>query len=390
MNDLHLLSRVPSRKRLVIGCIVVGTLVRLMLAAISIGSNDAVNWYRFAVETRVQGIIPAYASDSDLNHPLLPMVWAQLAAAIGGENWFTFVFKLPFIGADAISAWLAAVVAERMRGSRAGVAAAAAMAFSPIAILISGYHGNDDCGYAMLVLLSASVLMQGRFLAGGLALGAAINIKLVPVMLVPAALASCRTARDAWRLLIGLFICVLPFVPLLLHPQVIQSNMLKYTGWPDRWSVIGFCLELKERPQSAALGQRLEDIYLPLGRILIIIGILTIAVLAWRTRRWSVPQHYLIACCVFLIFAPGFGLQYLVLPLPLMAALNRNVAWSYSIAAGLFALTAYWFFLQPGFPLMSGFFDTLPHAAAVFGWLTFGRLGQLLFQLLFMPRPEDA
>src|SRR3712207_5550656 len=53
-------------------------------------------------------------------------------------------------------------------------------------------------------------------LSAGLALAAAVNVKLIPVILIPGLLLSLRTRRDAWRFLAGLSVGVLPFVPVLL------------------------------------------------------------------------------------------------------------------------------------------------------------------------------
>ena len=67
----------------------------------------------------------------------------------------------------------------------------------PVRILVSGYHGNTDAVYAMLSLLAVYLLQdRNRPLLAGLALGLAINIKLIPVLLIPPLVLAAQSIRE--------------------------------------------------------------------------------------------------------------------------------------------------------------------------------------------------
>jgi len=57
---------------------------------------------------------------------------------------------------------------------------------------------------------------RDRPLLSGMALAGAINIKLIPVLLIPAMVLRSRSWRSAGLLVLGLGAGVLPFIPALL------------------------------------------------------------------------------------------------------------------------------------------------------------------------------
>src|SRR3954452_14616688 len=70
--------------------LVLGMALRVLLATISIGSNDAVAFRRIADEVRSDGVLPAYRHDPALNHPPAVGLWAaatlQLAKSIASAD----------------------------------------------------------------------------------------------------------------------------------------------------------------------------------------------------------------------------------------------------------------------------------------------------------------
>jgi hypothetical protein len=116
---------------------------------------------------------------------------------------------------------------------------AAGYAWSLCAILVGGYHCNTDTIYAFFCLLSVYYLEERRaWLAGGLALAAAVNVKLTPVLLVPVLLLSARRWPDALRFVGGLAVGVVPFVPVLvLAGDKFYANAIRYGSNPDNWGV---------------------------------------------------------------------------------------------------------------------------------------------------------
>ncbi len=115
-------------------------------------------------------------------------------------------FRLPVIAADFASAMLIRkVMVARGASPRRGLAIAAMYAWNPCAILISGYHGNTDAAYAMLSLLAVYLLQDCRRpFFGGIALGLAINIKLIPVLLILPLALGTRSRKELVLFLAGL------------------------------------------------------------------------------------------------------------------------------------------------------------------------------------------
>jgi len=400
-------------KRFLIGCITAGAIIRLIVSGISIGSRDASYWLGFAKSASDSGLLQAYRVDSMLNHPIPTLMWACAALKIGGKAGFPFVFKLPIIAADLISCVLVARIWLKRADARRARLAIAAIAFNPLAILVSAYHCNTDSLMAMLCLLSMYFIAEKRnFLFSGLALGAAINVKLIPLLLIPAAFSFCENRREFVRLIAGLALWVIPYLPLLTVIDAIRRNMIAYVPQHERWGVSLFFYQLFLQPGWSEFAEKAVNVYSTIGRGLIILGAFWFAAVQWRTqnalrkparnvelaetpidgkfgpdrkphvlnygrsewRGWNPYELGLLTFATFLVFAPGFGVQYTIMLLPLMVAVSIGRARAYSAAAGAFLFIVYFMTLVPDqFPLYSYFRPpVLPMPGPLFGlvaWL---------------------
>jgi hypothetical protein len=372
-NDI--LDRLPGANRTVcrsvIWVIAAGTLLRLVLAAISKGSDDAVLWEHFAWAVQLHGFFAAYRDESMLNHPPLMVLWAWIS--LGARPAFAFVMKLPAIAADAAACALLAGIWLDRAGPRIAARATRVTAFSLLAVLMSAYHCNTDSVYAYLSLLAAYMFSDRRdFLRGGLILGLAINVKLIPMLLVPGAMSLCRDRRDFLRLIAGLSIGVIPFLPLVLAaPEAVYRNMISYTSQADRW---GVPMLLLHAPDGV------RDAYLLLGRWLIIAAVAAVCVISHRSRRWNAYELFILIYAAFLILAPGFGVQYSVCLFPLLVAFNIPRAWIYGTIAGIFLLIVYWSNLSSyHLPLLSKFASKgFPWSGALVGLLAWAALVEIV------------
>jgi hypothetical protein len=332
-------------------------LVRLLIAAMSIGSNDALLFHTFAGEIRHFGLIETYRIDGLLNHSPLVGLWAALASWLaerfpqpfGETGAFCFIFKLPVIAADLATAWIVWKIWQARLGPHRAGAIAAAAAWSVIAILISGYHCNTDPIYAMLCL-AAVYLMDDRksFFWGGLMLAAAINVKIVPVLLIPCLLLSCGTLQDARRFVLGLSVGVIPFMPVLCFaaPSFFH-NALAYNSNVNRWG-INFFLMLGSHHASGAI-----ETYHNVGRYLLFALIVAWALLSRFKPRWNRYEIGAVTFAIFLVFTPGFGIQYLAILGPMMYAAWPRMANRYALSAGAFALAIYLSQLHRAIPIYS-------------------------------------
>jgi hypothetical protein len=356
-----------SPRRTLIVCVIVAVVLRLGLSAISFGTNDAQTFQKFAVLIVHQGLLQTYRSEYLLNHPPLPVLWAWISLLVGGETWFSFVMKLPAIAGDIAAIFLLGKIWMNRGDVRRARLAMIAMTLSPIAILISGYHCNTDNLYAFFSLLAMYLLSdRKKFFLGGLALAAAINVKLIPLLLVPVAFSLCRSWREARLLLMGLAIGVIPFVPLLTMPEVMRRNMFGYVPPVSDWG-IGFLLhDLHDYPRFTAGAVAAINFYRTAGRWVIILSVLGLSFASWRWRRWNGYQLGAIAFILLLVLAPGFGPQYTVIVVPMLLSLSIARSWAYGILTGAYLFLLYWTLLASHeIPLISWFpvsGETLPGA----------------------------
>jgi hypothetical protein len=322
-----------------------GTILRLALAEISQGTNDALIWEHLARRVGEVGLLETYRTDALMNHPPLPVLWARLAWAITGSGHpFSFVFKLPCIAADGAAVLLLAKIWTNTDspggGRRAARLACISMALNPVAILISGYHCNTDSIYAFLSLLGMYLLGAGRFFQAGAALAAAINIKLIPVLLVPAAISLCRTRRDIARLIAGLSIGVFPFIPLLLIPAA-RQHIFAYNPPVSEWGIAMILHAIFQVRSLSHSAHELMQLYLQVGRWIIPAAVVGLALVSISKRKWTAFQLGAMVFAMFLVLAPGFGPQYLVMIVPMLLAVTLTQSWIYALAAGTFLAMSY-------------------------------------------------
>jgi hypothetical protein len=325
--------------------------VQLILSACSIGTNDADLFLRFAGEIRNLGVIAVYGADPLFNHPPLVGLWIRAAAAIaailpdpfGEAHAFCFVFKLPIIASHLISAWLVWRIWRTRVGAQRATAIGAAAAWSLCGILLSAYHCNTDPIYAMFCLAAVYCMEERRaFFVGGLLLGTAINVKILPVLLIPGLLLSCGSPRDAWRFIGGLAAGAIPFVPVLCHqPLGFVENALAYNSWINNWGVMVFLLGGRLMAGDVDSVSAAAQWYHGTGRNLLFALIAAWAIVARVRGRWTRYEIAAVTFAIFLIIAPGFGVQYLVILVPLMFAARPRQAILYSTAAGIFAGALY-------------------------------------------------
>lgn len=372
--------------------IILGLALRVVVAAVSIGTNDAMIFRIFAHQIQGIGLVETYRRNTEFNHPPLAGLWAVAALKISDSFMddapvpppereaadiqalanFSFALKLPCLLADGLACCLVYWVWKRRDTTAAGLRAAAVYAWSVPAILITAFHGNTDTIFAVLSLLSVVLMSKGRAGLAGLALGAAINVKLIPVLLIPLLLLSCRTRGQALRLLASLAVCALPFVPIFLQigPDFYR-NALAYKSNIQRWGLMLPFTWLQDHPTTTD-DPRLTAIS-NYGRYLLLVAVLAWSVLAMRV--WRLPLTHAAAgvYALFLILASGFGVQYLVIVAPLLCAASLRWSLIYSGTAGLFLLLVYGAAGEWAFPLASILLGYFPRSAAIFGalaWLT--------------------
>ncbi len=368
----------------VIGVILLGIILRLALSAISYGTNDVTAWKGFATAISAHGLGASYREIKLLNHPPLVAMFsvAALKLSCAVHTRFEFIIRLPAILADGMSCFLLLRIWNRRDGSsnsRRGWTAAVAMAFSPIAILISAYHGNTDCIYASLTLLALLLMEEHRVFLAGLAIGAALNVKLIPIVVLLPMFAMCRDRNEFKRFLAACMLWTIPFVVgLLIGGFPFILHVVLYRPSPYQWGILYLLTLLRDWRPTYTLGKSLTWIYTHGPGNLVVLG--GCAALAWAWWKSKLTDSYEVAtACLaaMLTLAPGFGVQYLVAILPVMLAWNVSWGIAYSLVGGAFATLLYWTFLDRLWPPRSFFeayFPPLPAAAGLLPWAMFAIL----------------
>src|SRR3954466_2052105 len=198
-----------------------GLALRGILSAVSLGTNDIYTWEEFAHYANREGVLWMYANVAGWNHPPLTGYLAagllHLSELTGLR--FPVAFRLVPIAADGLCVVLLwKIWRDREAFTAAPLAAVAIFSFSPDAILVSAYHGNNDPLVGLFVLAACYfVEEQGRYFWAGLALAAAVNVKLIPLVLAPLYLANVRRWPEAVRFSAGLSLGAIPFLPVIVR-----------------------------------------------------------------------------------------------------------------------------------------------------------------------------
>ena len=173
------------------------------MAATTFGTNDVAYWGAFAFVVDHVGPIRVYGEQfvEPYNHmPLAGWMLVLFNGLTGLGPDLGFWIRLTASLADVVTAYLVWQLVRQYRTDREASFAAAAVAASPLMIVVSGFHGNTDPVFVMLVLMAVYLLqLRGRPLGAGLAFGIAISLKLTPVVVLPWLLfLAVRQGRATW------------------------------------------------------------------------------------------------------------------------------------------------------------------------------------------------
>jgi hypothetical protein len=381
----------PGRVRgVLVAAGIAGLLLRLVVSARSHGSNDINIWAGFCDKYREHGGLGwLYDVDASFNHPPLMglMAVGLRAAARVLDTRFDFLFKLPEIAADV----LAAVLVYRVWRPRHALVAPLAFAlfcWNPASILVSAHHGNTDPLCAALSLLAAFLVDRRRPFWAGVALAATINVKLIPVLLIPVFLSCWSSRREVLRFVGGLSLGVIPFAPIVAgHWSGFRAHALQYRSYPGPWGVTSLLEFLAQHRNFAARAHALSDLWTSHAFKLILLAPVVLALVNWRRGRpWSAPELGACAYMIFLILTPGFGVQYVVYPIPLLFAADVRRACGYAAATGLFILIVYYATWTGTRPYFSNFYPGFPAGGKVFGHLAWLITIGITLKLLARPR----
>lgn len=315
-------------------------LLKLALAWNTFGTNDILLWQGAAQRIETQGIaalyrerIPEVYQGRELvlelyNHP--PMVSYGLAGLSRLERTSGVPLRFWLRAVSSLADVVSTVLVWRLTSS---AFAASIMALSPLAVMLSGYHGNTDPLIQMFLLLSALLLQRGLERAGSLAFGMALNIKIVPLLVLPAfwfSFANLR-ARARFLLLAGGLWAVVSAPVLLQEPWGVFQHVFLYTGSYGRWGWARLIHGLA--PESTL------DLFARIGGLALLFPIL--GWFGWRMRNAPLYDRVGAQLIAFYAVTPSFGIQYLGWATAWLAGLGRRWAYAFLALSSTFAFMVY-------------------------------------------------
>lgn len=334
---------IRSRRRLVLGLALLALAFKLVIAATTYGTNDIRHWTDFVNGVASRGPVGVYGisfEHSFYNHP--PVIGYLLELVnFGRHHGFSIQFTIRAVAslADVGSTLLVFELLRRRRSLSEASWAAGLVALSPILIIISGFHGNTDPIFVLFTLLALYLLAdRDKPLAGGLSMGIAIGIKIVPVVAVPTllVLALTRGRRTLVRFSAGFAAAfLLTWLPALIgEGHAVRKDVLGYAGSGiSQWGLIQIGHWFGDPGWANFLTGT--------GRFpVVLLCALVPAALVWR-RPSMAAEAVGLSLVGFLFLSPAFGCQYLVWAMAAAYLLNFGWATAYNLGAGLVLFKVY-------------------------------------------------
>jgi len=328
-----------SWKAAILSAAALAFLCKILLALNTWGTNDVYTWERFEDWSRVFGV-RLYLADHLFNHPpsmlhaLHAMQWMARVTGI----FFPFWLRLPAIMADAASLWIVwQMLQSRFDDSRVrwGLLLLAAC---PALILISGFHGNTDPVMIFFLVLSVWLTEKASDLEAGAAFGAAMCVKVVPLIVLPVFFfyrsgLRRRTLFSAAAIAV-ILLCWAPY--LYQNPMAILHQVFGYKSDYGHWGLSYFFVHSRSFPHRGHVA------YQRLGGPAIIASIALAAFLINRSEpRPDLYRQVGAAFFIFLSVTGGFGVQYLAWLVPWTVGLDLFALAFFQLASGIFLFLTY-------------------------------------------------
>jgi tetratricopeptide (TPR) repeat protein len=328
----------------------IALLIKLLLALNTWGTNDVYAWERFAhwsalFGSGLYGIDPAFNHPPSMIHALAAMTWLSKTTGI----FFPFWLRLPAIFADAASLWVVYRIFAKSLGDRTVRWTLLLLAASPTLILVSGFHGNTDPVVMFFLLVSVWLTEDGgsdRDWAAGAAFGAAMCVKILPLVVLPV-LFFCRRGVRRRAIFVGsaallMVVCWSPY--LFLDPAAIFHQVVGYQSIYGHWGLSWLAYRLPFFRESW------HDTFQHYGAYVVLATIAAAAFLVNRSaNKPTVYKQAGASLFFFLAAANGFGVQYLAWLAPWTVGIGIVPVGFFTAASGAFLFAVYnWW--SGGFP----------------------------------------
>ena len=336
--------------------VVLGLLLRVALLLVTAGTNDIFAWERFGREIAAGGVLEEYQRRVVFNHPPLMGLWGRTAVWIADHTIMPFriTFKLLPLAADVLGLWLIYALAKKHGGDLHAWRAAAVFSTSLLSIVVTSYHGNTDSVCGVLTLAAVALMADGRrpFVAG-VAFAAALNVKLIPLAVLPAVALLLPDLRTMVRFGAGLALGLTPFLPPVIFVwEAFYGNVIAYQPRTPWWGIHFLLSWGFDLPGIGSWLRFIDDEYGTNARYVIMAASLGLGVWGRWSKRSAIEVAAL-ALATFLFLTPGIGIQYMVILVPVLVITDLRRAAIWGLVAGFFGSSLYVHFQRGGFPFRS-------------------------------------
>ncbi len=323
-------ARTPtfSRRVVIIG-LVLTALWNIAFLRLPAGADDDIHRYVWDGRLQRLGYNPYLVVPSDpavkglhtsetrnLNNPDLPSPYPAAAQlffrAVTAIHESTFALKVAFVVCEFAIVF---VLLDLLRRCAQGEHLVLAFAWNPLLAIEVAGSGHIDIVGALLLVVSAASLVRRWRAAAAVALGVAIAVKFLPIVLLPLYWKRVRI-RDA--VLAAVVVGVL-YLPFLNHGHIPIGSLGTYVQ-SFRFNGPVFAALDKVAPPSLLAG------------LAVLVGFVTATWLKWARPEWS-PEQFAWPMAASLVCAPAVFPWYLLWLLPFLTSASTLliIFWTVSI-----------------------------------------------------------
>ena len=342
---------------------IIAAAFKIYCAATTFGSCDVTIHCRFGQIVDSMGLDYMYRLDRHFNHPPVTGEFFGLVYHIAAcmtppaphavPQSFPFLLRLPSIIADALA--LLILLRLHQKTGNPPVWALALFALSPVAFMVSGFHGNVDPIMVSLLLIATYFCVEENVLLSAMFLALACAIKIIPLFLVPAFFFFWlnRGTKPGLKFaaVFGLSCLAVWSEALIGSPFYFFRNVLGYSSYAGGWGITYWCVLFLHALHFNVTPQSLNRL-LPLLTVLKLVVVALAITLAWLRRKQSGTGFLgTIALCwiCFAIFAPGFIPYYLIWMAPFVLFYSPPWYVILTVASSIY-LFAYYNMMSHGIP----------------------------------------
>lgn len=348
------------------GVLAIGALLRLFLVVFSDGSNDVGLVEAHARAVAEGGLSGAYRSSPLVNHPPLALLLFRWTLAF--SEWtglaFPILWRLPFAALDLMTAWL---LLQCLRPNPLRYVLVAAYWLSPIAVILSAFHGNTDTTLAAITLGCVLLTRAERSFWAGALIGLGLWIKLPIVLIAPLVLAAAPS-EGRLRLIGGAFaVTLIGYAPAFYDIPILAERVFGYGGIVIKaangafiWGPQSYYNALTVLPEAwwPAISRGVSAYYGWNGPICLSLVVAYSALASWRGVNGARLGAVLFAAyAVFYSANNMFAFQYLGWSAPLCFLVSPRFGAIWTALLGGYLWAAYG--LACSSPLLIGPFDLI-------------------------------